>query len=92
MAPPFVACFGAIQSGHSLIEFAYAQIAAYRTVLLPQNSTSSLVRHIVLGGGSGSPATDYGYWSTGNAWLVSGVCVLLNSVRSRTIWRRSEQI
>ncbi|KAF8317433.1 hypothetical protein DL93DRAFT_2154320 [Clavulina sp. PMI_390] len=71
MAPPFIAYYGAIHKNQSLLQLAYDQVAAYRTLLLDSNV--GLLQHIVLGGGTGSPPQDHGHWSTGNAWFLTGL-------------------
>ncbi|KAF8317435.1 hypothetical protein DL93DRAFT_2077100 [Clavulina sp. PMI_390] len=91
MAPPFIAYYGAIHQDQSLLQLAYDQIAAYRTLLL--DADVGLLQHIVLGGGTGSPPTDSGHWSTGNAWFLTGLLrvertIFLSSFRNVMVAQR----
>ncbi|KAF8317432.1 hypothetical protein DL93DRAFT_2165682 [Clavulina sp. PMI_390] len=92
MAPPFIAYYGAIHNNQSLLQLAYDQVAAYRTLLL--DTDVGLLKHIVLGGGTGSPPQDPGHWSTGNAWFVTGLLrvertIFLSSFRSAMAAQRA---
>ena len=78
MAPPFLAYYGAITHNRTLVELAYQQIADYRTALLVGNT--GLLEHIILGG-AGSAGVDYGHWSTGNGWFVSGAIRVLTIIQ-----------
>lgn len=76
MAPPFIAYYGAITHNRTLVDLAYSQVSLYRDALL---DTSGLLQHIILGG-KGSAGDDYGHWSTGNGWFVSGAFRILNVI------------
>ncbi|KAF8317434.1 hypothetical protein DL93DRAFT_2154321 [Clavulina sp. PMI_390] len=78
MAPPFIAYYGTIHKNQSLLQLAYDQVAAYRTLLLDREV--GLLQHIVLGGGTGSPPQDHGHWSTGNAWFLTGLLRVERSI------------
>jgi hypothetical protein len=66
MVPPFIAAYGVWSSNQSLVQTAYDQISAYRSIL---RTSSGLWKHIV--GGTGT--LDPGLWTTGNAWAAYGM-------------------
>jgi rhamnogalacturonyl hydrolase YesR len=77
MAPPFIAYYGALKSGHegkSLLQTAYEQVKSYREVLFDRNV--GLWRHIALGEG-----TDPTHWGTGNAWAAAGALRVLATIK-----------
>lgn len=91
MAPAFIAYYGAITHNQTLVSLAYSQIAAYRTRLL--DPAVNLVKHIVLGGGTGSPSQDLNHWSTGNAWFVMGAIRTLRVIQlSAFRWALNSQV
>ncbi|KAH9955491.1 Six-hairpin glycosidase-like protein [Russula dissimulans] len=75
MVPPFLVYYGVTTSNQSMMQAAYQQIKLYRNYL-SDDSANGLWRHVVLG----SNGTDYGHWSTGNAWAAAGMLRVLGTL------------
>ncbi|THH13889.1 hypothetical protein EW146_g6382 [Bondarzewia mesenterica] len=76
MAPPFIAYYGALQSGvnqSALLQIAYDQCRLYRDALF--DGDKSLWRHIVYGS-----SEDANHWGTGNGWAAAGMLRVLETI------------
>jgi rhamnogalacturonyl hydrolase YesR len=81
MVPPFIAYFGAYESGDAknwLLQSAYDQCRLYRKYL--QDSATKLWKHIELGSWQ-----DEKLWATGNGWAAAGMTRVLQTVRNSDV-------